>query len=105
MFLRRIFRSDRRRWERLRLNAPVQLLTGSERFDGRGVKLSPGGMCLFTVSDLPIGSEVELEFLTPSSEKTVRVSGTIRSRALYLYGIEFSSYPRNLWNTLQRHDA
>jgi PilZ domain len=88
MFLSR-FRTDRRRWPRERLSTPVQLLTHSARLDGRGIKLSEGGMCVFTLSHLELGSEVQLEFCPPHGEKAVRVSGRVRSRALYLYGIEF----------------
>jgi len=91
MFLSRNFTADRRRWPRHGLNTRVHVLAGSVQLDGRGIKLSEGGMCLFTLSHLDLGSEVQLEFLPPRSEKPVRVSGTVRSRALYLYGIEFQS--------------
>jgi hypothetical protein len=89
MFLSRTFRADRRRWPRRGFNTPVQVFTSSERHDGRGIKLSEGGMCVFTLSHLDLGSEVKLEFQPPSAQKTVQLSGTVRSRALYLYGIEF----------------
>jgi hypothetical protein len=82
-------RPERRRWQRQYLSTPVQVLTGSAQLDGRGIKLSEGGMCVFTLSHLDVGSEVQVEFVPPRAEKRVRVSGTIRSRALYLYGIEF----------------
>ena len=57
--------------------------------DARGVTLSSGGMSLITLSNLPVGCQVDVEFMPPSSQEIVRVSGTVRSRALYLYGIEF----------------
>jgi hypothetical protein len=57
--------------------------------DARGVTLSPGGMSLITLSNLPLGSQIDVEFMPPSSQEIVRLSGTVRSRALYLYGIEF----------------
>jgi hypothetical protein len=57
--------------------------------DALGVTVSAGGMCLFMLSDLPLGSQVEVQFLPPRSQELVRMSGTVRSRALYLYGIEF----------------
>lgn len=57
--------------------------------DARGVTLSSGGMSLITLSNLPVGSRVDVEFMPPSSRQIVRLSGTVRSRALYLYGIEF----------------
>jgi hypothetical protein len=89
MFLHRGFKEDRRRWPRRGFATPVQLLTPSERYDARGIKLSEGGICVFTLSHLKVGSEIKLEFLSPIAQRKVQLSGTIRSRALYLYGIEF----------------
>lgn len=57
--------------------------------DALGINLSEGGMCLFTVAHLPVGSHIEVEFVPPRAMKPVRVGGKVRYRALYLYGIEF----------------
>jgi len=57
--------------------------------DGIGINLSDGGMCLFTIANLPVGTQLEVEFQPPQGEQLVRVSGKVRHRALYLYGIEF----------------
>jgi hypothetical protein len=46
-------------------------------------------MCLFAIANIPVGSQIEVEFLPPSSNTVVRSSAIIRHRALYLYGIEF----------------
>jgi hypothetical protein len=46
-------------------------------------------MCLFTVANLPLGSQIQIEFLPPRCKERVRVCGTVCHRALYLYGIEF----------------
>jgi PilZ domain len=84
-----IFRADRRRWHRRLLNASVNVFTSSAEFHARAVTISEGGICVFTVSNLAVGSSVDLEFVPPQAESSIRVSGTVRSRALYLYGIEF----------------
>ena len=47
-------------------------------------------MCLFTIANLPVGSQIEVEFHPPRTKEKVRVAGTVRHRALYLYGIEFA---------------
>lgn len=90
MSLKRAFRSERRRWQRQWFNTSVHVFRESAQLDARGVTLSPGGMSLITLSNLPLGSRVDVEFLPPQSRETVRLSGTVRSRALYLYGIEFA---------------
>jgi hypothetical protein len=78
-------RRSMRHW----LNTSVQVFTGSGRIDALGINLSDGGMCLFTIANLALGSEIQIEFLPPRSEERVRVAATVRHRALYLYGIEF----------------
>jgi PilZ domain len=78
-----------RRSPRQWLNTSVRVFAGPAHFDALGVNLSEGGMCLFTIGNLPVGSELEVEFLPPRSSEPVRFSGKVRHRALYLYGIEF----------------
>jgi threonine/homoserine efflux transporter RhtA len=89
MVLKHIFKPDRRRRKRQWLNTSVQVFAGSTRVDGLGINLSDVGMCLFTIANLPLGSQIQLEFLQPRCAELVRVSGTVRHRAVYLYGIEF----------------
>ena len=54
-----------------------------------GINISEHGMCLFAVANLPVNSRVEIELPLPRSKERLRLSGTVRHRALYLYGIEF----------------
>ena len=93
MVLKRSFGPDTRRQKRQALNTSVEVFTGSARVEGLGINLSDVGMCLFTIANLPLGSQVQVEFLPPRCTELVRVSGTIRHRALYLYGIEFLAGP------------
>jgi len=93
---------QKRRWRRSSLNAPVRILTPALVIDGFGIKLSEGGMYLFAAANLPIGDTVGVEFKTPNSQRLVRAFGTIRSRAVYLYGLEFvprgfSHHPDSPW--------
>jgi hypothetical protein len=88
MIFKRNFSSSRRS-TRQWLNTTVQVFTKSFHLDALGINLSEGGMCLFTVANLEVGSQIQLEFLPPRSAEPVRVCGTVRHRALYLYGIEF----------------
>ncbi len=80
---------DRRRRHRQLLNTSVQVFTGSSHVSALGINLSDVGMCLFTIANLPLESKVEIEFRPPRSNEPVRKYGTVRHRALYLYGIEF----------------
>ena len=80
---------DRRRRQRQLLNTSVQIFTGSAHLSAVGINLSDLGMCLFSLADLPLGSQIEVEFLPPGVDEPVREYATIRHRALYLYGIEF----------------
>src|SRR5215469_12621971 len=88
MLLKRTSR-DRRRQKQQLLNTSVQIFTGSFHVHAFGINLSDFGMSLFTIANLALGSEIELEFVSPRCNAPVRVVGTVRHRALYLYGIEF----------------
>jgi hypothetical protein len=80
---------DRRRRQRQLLNTSVQVFTGSAHVNAVGINLSDLGMYLFSLADLPLGSQIEVEFLPPGVDEPVREYATVRHRALYLYGIEF----------------
>ena len=88
---------DRRRRQRQLLNTSVRVFTGSHHLDALGINLSDAGMCLFAIANLPLGAQIEVEFLPRQCTERVRIAGTVRHRALYLYGIEFlpdSDQPR-----------
>ena len=89
MIFKRSFKADRRLRKRQLLNTSVQVISGSVQMDALGINLSDGGMCLFAIANLRLGSQVEIEFLPSRSAELVRVCGIVRHRALYLYGIEF----------------
>ena len=81
-------RSPRQWW-----NSSVEVFTDSAQVNAVGVNISDGGMCLFAVANLHIGSPIEVAFRRPESKERVHLRGTVRHRALYLYGIEFLSGP------------
>jgi hypothetical protein len=89
MILKRNFKRDRRRQKRQLLNTSVHVFTGSAQVDALGINLSDIGMCLFALANLPLGSQIQVEFRPPRCKEVVRLCGTVRHRALYLYGIEF----------------
>jgi len=94
MFPRLNSRQDRRQRKRQLLNTSVRVITKLASMDALGINISPGGMGLFTIANLPLGSRIEVEFRTPGGPAPFsRVAGTVRHRALYLYGIEFNSEP------------
>lgn len=89
MFLKRKFRTDRRRGRRQLLNMSVRVFTDSVCMEAIGINISEHGMRLFAVADLPLHSRIQVEFLLPQSKQRQRLCGRVRNRALYLYGIEF----------------
>jgi len=86
---------NRRRQPRQLLNTAVEVFSGSSQVNALGINLSAAGMCLFTLADLPVGGQIEVEFVPPWAKDRVRVEGTIRHRALYLYGVEFRAEPED----------
>src|SRR5690348_10680815 len=77
-------RSPRQWW-----NSSVQVFARAAHLKAVGVNISSGGMCLFAVANLPVGSQIEVEFQPPGHAHTVRHLAIVRHRALYLYGVEF----------------
>ena len=86
---------NKRRWQRYPFDASLRVMVDHSAelrvVDGRGVHFSEGGICLFAAANLPVGSQVKVEFLTPHSDEPVRVRGKVRNRSVYLYGVEFLS--------------
>ena len=86
---------NRRRWQRFPFDASVRVevdhSVDATVVDGRGVRFSEGGICLFAAANLPVGSQVKVEFRTPHTNEPVRVRGKVRNRSVYLYGVEFVS--------------
>jgi hypothetical protein len=82
-------KNEKRRWQRHALCTPIRLLTQTATISGRGITFSEGGMCLFALANLGIGSKVQVEFTDPHSSQLIRAEGAIRNRAVYLYGVEF----------------
>ena len=80
---------ERRRWTRQWFNGCVRLFSPSAHIDGLGITVSPGGMYLFAIADLPLGMRLTVEFQPPYAREIVTLTGTIRHRTIYLYGIEF----------------
>lgn len=103
MLFKRSF-SIARRSKRLWFNTSVRVFTDRGEMDALGINLSEGGMGLFTVAHLAVGSRVEVEFCPPESSEAVRIEAMIRHRALYLYGIEFLSNSDELRNSTSRHN-
>ncbi len=85
--------SPSRRWKRQWWNRSVEVFTDSSHVKAIATNISVGGMGLFAVANLRVGSQIELEFDAPQAGKRHRLSGIVRHRALYLYGIEFVRKP------------
>lgn len=90
MYLKLNSRQERRQRKRQLLNTSVRVITRRGSMDALGINVSAGGMGLFTVAHLTVGSRIEVEFRTPEGPTSfVRLPAVVRHRALYLYGIEF----------------
>lgn len=93
MIFKRSFKVDRRQRRRQLVNTSVKVFTETARVDAVGINISDAGMGLFAIANLSLGSQMQIEFLLPESAEPVRLSGIVRHRALYLYGIEFLPDP------------
>jgi hypothetical protein len=60
--------------------------------------MSAGGICLFALANLAVGAQIDVEFVDPGCGKPARVSGIVRNRLVYLYGVEFLIDARRIGN-------
>lgn len=91
--LKKIFGRDRRRAERYWFNRSLRVITDSGIIEGQGVCISESGMCVFSLTALPVGARIDIEMPMPPQGKILRMPASVRYRAVYLYGIEFIGTP------------
>lgn len=90
MLSKLLSKPERRQRARQLLNTSVRLITEAGALQALGINISEGGMGLFTVAHLSVGSRIEVEFPTADRPTSfMRIRGTVRYRALYLYGVQF----------------
>src|SRR6266851_7198696 len=86
----RISPANTRRWQRHLVDLPVRILPSNgisqTPLPGRGSEISEGGMALYVGIHLKPGDLMEVEFEAPHR---VRVSGIVRSKVGYCFGLEF----------------
>lgn len=80
---------DQRRSARHWITTPIHIRMGTAHIEGTALNLSEHGMYMFTASNIPSGSEIEIVFCPPEEKEPVRVSAVVRRKVVYLYGIEF----------------
>ena len=79
-----------RRWQRHEIDLPVHVVlrngVSSMLVPGRGTEISEGGMALYAGVHLKPNELMEIEFLPPHH---AQVTGLIRNRTGYCFGLEF----------------
>jgi hypothetical protein len=82
--------SNTRRWARHEADLPVRVAAVGTRIrtpvPGRGTEISEGGMALYVGIESRPHDLIDIEF---HSSLNARVTGVIRSRSGYCYGLEF----------------
>ena len=80
---------NRRRSQRRWVSVPVVVRQAGLRIDGFSINVGAGGMYLFAAAAFEVGTEIEVEFRLQDYKDLIREFGTVRRRAVYVYGIEF----------------
>jgi hypothetical protein len=87
--------AGKRRWTRHKSDAPIKVFAEGPNdklaIEGHCITTSDGGLCFFAVGNFDLGSQINVEFMNRGSGKFGRVRGTIRNRAVYLYGVEYET--------------
>ena len=84
-----------RRWPRLPVDIAVQVTVKTQgptkilSWEGKGTDISCGGLAVSVESDLPIGSQIGVEFTLPNSTRVMSLRCFVRNRDQQRYGVEF----------------
>lgn len=85
----------KRRWPRFFVDMPVQVRVKTQgptrvyTWEGQGTDISCGGLAVTVAGDLPIGSQIGVEFTLPNSNRAMSFRGFVRNRDGQHYGVEF----------------
>jgi hypothetical protein len=81
-----------RRWERFKVTVRVHIVYTRDgvklECDGTAHDISIGGMALFLPRELKVGEAIHVTFALPYSD-TVALTGVVRNRRSFEFGIEF----------------
>ena len=81
-----------RRWERFKVTVRVHIAYTHDgvkmESSGTAHDISIGGMALFLPRDLNVGESIRATFTLPYSD-TLAITGVVRNRQSFEYGIEF----------------
>lgn len=83
-----------RRWTRypvsLSLRVRVPTDSGQEFMLAHGRDVSQGGMAVYVPAELEPGDTVLLELIFPGLQQPIRLSGSVKNRTGFKYGVEFN---------------
>lgn len=94
-FVQRTDWTATRRWKRYCVDMPVQVRVttqGPTRIiasEGQGTDISGGGLAVSVEMELPVGSQIAVEFTPPYSDEPIVFRCFVRNRDGYRYGLEF----------------
>lgn len=95
-----------RRWPRfhvdVRVTATVRSGGKTITVHGRGTDISIGGMAAYLACDLVVGEEIKLELALPYSTTPISVTGAVRNRDGFKYGIEFTLISEDQQGMIER---
>ena len=78
-----------RRSPRQWIAVPIRIHAGELRVEGVTINVSEHGIYLFAAANLAVGTQIEIAYRPPRTNKTICACGIVRRRAVFLYGIEF----------------
>ena len=84
-----------RRYPRNRVDIRVKLfinhLGTSQSIIVRTYELGPGGLSVYAPHEIPVKSEIVLDFTIPGDKESIRVGAVVRNRSGFRYGMEFQA--------------
>lgn len=96
-----------RRWTRhpvsLSLRVRVPTDSGQEFMLAHGRDVSQGGMAVYVPVELEVGNTILLELMFPALQQPIMLSGIVKNRTGFKYGIEFNQPAPQHQETILTH--
>jgi len=83
---------QRRRYERRRIEVPAAVISGTRHNFEQAAEVGEGGMLLHLKNELPLGSEIQVQFILPDKSFVTAIGEIIYTYDVYgkhYYGVEF----------------
>lgn len=99
---------QRRRYERRKIEVPAAVISGTRHSFEKAAEVGEGGMLLLLKNELPLGTQIQVQFILPDKSFVTAIGELIYSYDVYgkrYYGVEFLDIERRFQASIRNFVA